>query len=542
MLYQPSTQASRDAVRTANAVTADAEWSSPRPLLIRPRPAMPVHCLPSVMADFVESVKSSTQTPGDLAGMLALAAAVIPLTKRLQVKITDDWFEPLQLFVIVEMESGERKSAVFRLVTEPISAYERRAAANAEADIAERDSERRVLLARIDNLEKRLAKADDKVERLKLLADLKAERDDLLAKPQKFAPVLFLDDVTPEALAEEMARQGGRMAIMSPEGGTFNIMAGTYSDGNARLDLYLKGHAGEDVRVNRMTRVTYIPEAALVLALAVQRTVLEEAGSNAAFQGKGLLARMLPVCPESRIGFRELDPTPISGGVRKAYADMINTLLETKPDEDPDGNPTPHTLTLSPGADAAFRAFRERVEVKLRDGEQLGSQSLRSWGSKLPGAVARIAGILHAAGLAAAGRVPRAGQIADTTMTSAITIGETFLLPHALYAFGVMGADAGIGVAQRALALIVRREMKVVSRRDVQRELGLPKVEQADEAIRVLEEHGFLRVRTSTDTAGKPGRKSSPEYDVNPLAPTESETPKQFDVFDRTDDVPRRAA
>ena len=467
--------------------------------------------------------------------MLVLTAAAIPLAKRIQVKITDDWIEPVQLFVVVEMESGERKSGVFRLVMEPIRDHERRAAANTEADIAERESDRRVLLARIGTVEKRLANVDDKDERLKLLANLKDVRDELATKPPIYAPVLFLDDVTPEALHAEMARQGGRMAIMSPEGGTFSIMAGTYSDGEARLDLYLKAHAGEDVRVNRMSRSTYIQEAALTLGLAVQRTVLEQAMANPAFRGKGLLARILPICPKSRIGYRELDPAPIPPGVRTAYADMFGKLLQTQPATDEDGNPVPHTLTLTTGADDVLRAFRERVEVKLRDDGELGTPTLRSWGSKLPGAVARIAGILHAAGVAASGQVPRGGAIGVETMTNAVRLGEDFLLPHALYAFGTMGADAGSGVAERALSLIERRKITEISCRDLQRALGLPNVEQAETAIQLLEAHGYLREKGTDVPTGKRGRKPSPVYEVNPLE-ADVETPKRFDVFDRIGD------
>jgi len=100
VLYEPSTQAQRIALVTANA------WRLPRPLLIRPRPPMPVDRLPEPMAHFVKCVKSSSQTLGELAGMLVVAVAAIPLAKRIQVKITDDWIEPVQLFVVVEMESG----------------------------------------------------------------------------------------------------------------------------------------------------------------------------------------------------------------------------------------------------------------------------------------------------------------------------------------------------------------------------------------------------------------------------------------------------
>jgi hypothetical protein len=42
-------------------------------------------------------------------------------------------------------------------------------------------------------------------------------------------PRLLADDITPEAAASLLAEQGGRLAIISAEGGIFDIIAGRYS-------------------------------------------------------------------------------------------------------------------------------------------------------------------------------------------------------------------------------------------------------------------------------------------------------------------------
>ena len=48
-----------------------------------------------------------------------------------------------------------------------------------------------------------------------------------------------------------LAEQGGRIASLSPEGGVFDVMAGLYSkSGTASFDLYLKAHAGDDLRTD----------------------------------------------------------------------------------------------------------------------------------------------------------------------------------------------------------------------------------------------------------------------------------------------------
>ena len=67
-------------------------------------------------------------------------------------------------------------------------------------------------------------------------------------------PRLLADNVTPEAAASLLAEQGGRLAVLSAEGGIFDILAGRYSGGMPDLDVWLKGHAGDPLRVDRKGR------------------------------------------------------------------------------------------------------------------------------------------------------------------------------------------------------------------------------------------------------------------------------------------------
>lgn len=66
-------------------------------------------------------------------------------------------------------------------------------------------------------------------------------------------PRLVADDVTPEAVASLLAEQGGRLAVLSAEGGILATLAGRYS-GAPNLEVFLKGHAGDLLRVDRKGR------------------------------------------------------------------------------------------------------------------------------------------------------------------------------------------------------------------------------------------------------------------------------------------------
>lgn len=68
-------------------------------------------------------------------------------------------------------------------------------------------------------------------------------------------PRLIVDDATAEKLGIMLAEQGSRIASMSPEGGVFDLMAGLYSkNGIPQFDVYLKGHSGDDLVTDRVSR------------------------------------------------------------------------------------------------------------------------------------------------------------------------------------------------------------------------------------------------------------------------------------------------
>src|SRR5262249_39118587 len=101
-------------------------------------------------------------------------------------------------------------------------------------------------------------------------------------------PRLMADDTSPEKLATLLSDHGGRMAVLSPEGGVFDIMAGRYSKSNApNFDVFLKGHAGDTRRVDRILRpAEYVERPALTLGLALQPEVIRSLSEQKGFRGR----------------------------------------------------------------------------------------------------------------------------------------------------------------------------------------------------------------------------------------------------------------
>jgi replicative DNA helicase len=227
---------------------------------------------------------------------------------RIRVQASPGWVEPTNVYVAAVLGSGERKSAVFADTIQPLEAAEASLLADSRQVIGDAATRRRIAERRAQLAADQASKAGpvDR-EALEVEACQAAAELDGLVVPAE--PRLLADDATPEALTSLLAAQGGRIAIMSPEGGCFDIMAGRYANGAANFDVWLKGHAGDAIRVDRKGRpAEFVPCPVLTMGPAVQPVVLRQIVGREEFRGRGLLARFLYAVPRSIVGRREVEP------------------------------------------------------------------------------------------------------------------------------------------------------------------------------------------------------------------------------------------
>jgi hypothetical protein len=487
-------------------------------------PPFPVKVLPVWAADWVSAVAEATQTPPDLAAMLALGIAGAALAKKFRVLIREGWADPLNIFVVSALLVGERKSAVFDDAIAPVREFEAEEQARLAPVIAEKASERRTLEARLKHLEGIAAKARKEADRATAKAEIAKVARELAAQVVPDLPQMFCDDITPEKLAILLARQGGRMLQASAEGTAFEIAKGRYSDA-VNIDVYLKGHAGDPLRVARVSREgETVDQPALSVALAVQPDVIQGLAEQATMKARGFLARFLYSLPNSLVGARKVRPAPVPRAVRERYRQNMLSLWRLKGGVDERGRPAPHWLRLNAVADRHIEALQRWLEPRLAEGEELSY--LGGWANKLAGTVGRIAGILHMMG-----EVERGGRLSTTisaaTVSAAVRIGRDYALPHALAAFGLMGADKRTEDARRVWESIRKRCVSCahsadapsrVTRRDIHNwnRRGFPSADQLDPVLEVLVRERYLRPVSGSGEPGK-GHKS-PEFQVNPLA------------------------
>ena len=482
---------------------ATPQWEQPIPFTQHTLPAFPVDAFPSVIRDYVLAVAETTQTPVDMAATAALAVLALCQQGKYRIKGKDDWIEPLNLFTVIVAEPSERKSAVISHMTGAVHRYEAEYNKQHSGAVERSRMEKRILEKQQRNLEEMVIKG-------------KAQMDDLqdvamqLANFREVMPMrLYVDDVTTEKLTSVLAENNGTAAVVSAEGGIFDMLAGIYTK-NVNIDVFLKAHSGDDIRVDRIGRSSEsIAHPALTVLLAVQPSVLSGMMGNGVFRGRGLTARFMYCMPQSKVGDRKYRTQPIPDEVSRCYEVLIRNLLQ---EETPK---TPELIRLSPEADKLLEDFACEVESKLKT----ESADIPDWAGKLVGAVLRISGLLCRAANAHCSDFLDLSDsmiVDEATMAGAIAVGRYFT-EHARAAYSLMGADDLIKQSQYTLDAIMKNGLLEFTRRDIMRMCrSFKKVEQVQPVLNHLADLGYVALKETEQPPGK-GRPGNPTYLVNPL-------------------------
>ena len=263
----------------AEALSDAAEgWPDPPvPLAAVPvLPAFPAGTFPAWIEAEISALAEFTQTPRDLPAMVVLGVLAAACGRRAIVDVMPGWSEPMNLYVVPAMASGTRKSPVYSPLVSPLLAAEKILADKAREEITEARTTRAIADKAAVKAEKAAVEAaaaaaviaadPDKSDEVKQQAEAArvAAAEDAVAKVKlaeaievPFVPRLIVDDVTPEKMAQLLAEQGGRLAILSDEGGPLLSLAGRYSTSKEPdAEVWLKGHNGlhAEIRVDRIGR------------------------------------------------------------------------------------------------------------------------------------------------------------------------------------------------------------------------------------------------------------------------------------------------
>ena len=226
--------------------------------------------------------------------------------------------------------------------------------------------------------------------------------------------------------------------------------------------------------------------------------------------------------PRTLLGQRKTNPTPVPPWLRAVYHKLSYDLWKGKLTFG-DEKLQESRLLLSRDADAVWCAFTERVEPRLADEGDL--EELRDWAGKLPGAVLRVAGVLHVAEATLA-REDANAPIAGDMMIRVCRLAEEYWVPHAVAAFALMAGSPHLTAAERLFRRLttvgeglVRCSdgLAYVTRRDCFRIIRGTHAHSRDigPVLKLLTDNGYFQPLLP---GGKVGRgRPSERYAINPL-------------------------
>lgn len=468
-------------------------------------PAFPVEALPPVLRDMAAATAENLQVAVDMPALAELTVAALCLQGKFIINPKPGWLEPLNLYSVIVALPSDRKSPTMKVITRHVYEFVKEENVRLRPLVDEYNMKRAILTKQIAGMVEKAAKPEGKTGKAvdpKDIVELQYQLADL--ENEEVRPLrLLADDITPEALTSLMAENGGKMAVVSSEGGIFDIAAGRYSE-KLNMDVFLKAYSGDYIQIDRKGRPSEsIEHPALTMLLTVQPAVLEAIMGNTDFAGRGFLARFLYSLPVSTVGHRRYETPAIPFQTELAYEQLLDSLLSIK------DLGQARIIKLSPEAHNEARRFSEALEPRLRD----DLEEVEAWAGKYHGQVMRIAGILHCCihGDNAANE-----PVCLNTMLNAQTIGMYFL-DHAQAAFQIMGLsdDPATKEAKYILKRLVACGQMEMSKRDLFQLCNgrFRRVEDLEVGMKVLVDRGYMAVETVK--TGKQGRPTE-NIKVNP--------------------------
>ncbi|WP_298349234.1 YfjI family protein [Ferrimicrobium sp.] len=368
-----------------------------------------------LLGQYSKALASAYQVSPGFAFATALGVAGIPVGLGATVEITQDWREPGVLHLLVIAPPAERKTPVLSAAMGPIWDAEKAARQGRDDEIAKTKAEHELLALARDQ-----ARKDGGTAFAEALARLESHQ-----VPARFSAVA--SKATAEALETLAAAQGediARIAVVSDEaGGVFGDL-GRYNKAGTNYEVLLAGYDAGHYTSHRVTRGEIrVTELRVPLLLMGQPSAWAQVAGDAEAGGRGLLARLCPVRPESlvgvRFGFGEQMPESLS----RAWCERLTALFsEAYADEQPE------PMRLDAAAFQLFVAMKDEIESEMT--ALYSGDILNGWAGKQAGRIVRIAATIHAM---ATGNL--AGRITADEIGAALAIGE-WLAWHARREYG----------------------------------------------------------------------------------------------------------
>ena len=512
-------------VLTLEAARVEAEpWPTPRPLACPPPPTLDLEkAIPPGLAPFREycaAVAEALQVPPDAVPPLALALASVGTARALEVQLSPQWRETVNLWVCVLMDSAQKKSAILNLLRRPLQEWQKCKHAHLSHALADYDEKRNGLNSQLAG--KREKQKNPTGDPTKLRDEACEIRAKLERMPTLRAPVLIADDITPEALRNDLEINGEKVAYVTAESDAEQLLGKRYGNGGPNLNLILKTKGGDSATTSRASGLRCHLEQPLTCnALIVQMTAVAGVLRDPYAQGRGLVARYWFLALAHPSDFVEnLKPAQVPPHLLDWWGTHFRRLLDLPwpgsviltADGPARCEQGPRVLRLTPEADELFTNFRGEVNRRKKEDGDL--YDIREFAAKFAGEVARIAAILHAL-------QADEGELIPAETMRAACAWAPFLLAHYKNALGDASEGDDMKLARRVLRWFKREDKAEATANEILKALdsgGRYKKDDFTPAVALLIESDWLRELPQPPPKPQGGRPPSTRYAVNPAA------------------------
>ncbi|MEN3238921.1 YfjI family protein [Methylobacterium ajmalii] len=392
-------------------------------------PVFPLDKTPLLFREMVEATHEHVQAPRSLCAQAVLSGIALAAQGLANVDVPSlPEPLPLSLFFFAIAASGERKTALDRVVQWPFSQHEAHLAETYEEDLRRYRNEHMLWES----------------ERKKITADKKTSKEDkrltleALAEPREPVPPLIrIKEPTFEGIVNLLRKGLTSVGLFTSEGGQFLGGHGMTDDTRMRtmtgLSELWDGGTAQRIRAGEVTRVT---GRRVSVSLSVQPKIASTFLGNELARDQGFLARFLVMMPESTIGTREVRAAKSLEDTRiiRFHRRLIAMLRRPQPTREGSGGMELDlpALPLDHGAWGLWQAFADDVERNA--GKDGAYQPIQASALKMAENVARIAGAL------ALFEDEDATEVSAASMEAAVNIGR-FYLAEALRLLGHEVAD-----------------------------------------------------------------------------------------------------
>ena len=343
-------------------------------------PNLPEDALPDLPNRYLKAFSAYAQVSPEMVPLPMLSVFALCLQGKAVIKNPGSGnLEHLCLYTMTVAFPGERKSSLLSSLLDPVYKYTAAWNKDHRLNIDNYKTEKETYL-------KKRALSINKGD-----LNTAKEMDQKLAALIPVHPMkLIVSDATPEALVKEMSINDEKMAVMSDEGGIFDILMGAYSKGDPNIKILLDAYDGSPYSVSRISRDNIVLQSPLLtMGLMTQPLQFRKIASRELFLGKGFLQRFLFSHPKSMIGKRSFESQEIPHKVQEEYNRLVHNLLRISRPE----SSTLPVLECDERAKSIFKQYHDYIESQSTHGGCF--ESICGWSSKHLARALRIAGIYH---------------------------------------------------------------------------------------------------------------------------------------------------